>query len=178
MCTSAGPKGFDDATVARAAYPPRAPRAAHASPRPQVRLRGPQTGQKRAKTREKEIDLPEKKAADDAGALRGLPPAHTPNAATRGAAHTSSTGPPKTPCSWSTSGTPPTPGNLLRQISSYAIGTRHHVIRLPSVDCLMCSCARPVLRTSDTSSRHAFTPSAVSLPASVAAAVLGTRPAV
>ena len=40
-----------------------------------------QTGQKRAKTREKEIDLPQK-AADAAGALRGLPPAHTPNAAT------------------------------------------------------------------------------------------------
>jgi hypothetical protein len=75
-----------------------------------------------------------------------------------GAAHTPSTGPPKTPCSWSTSGTPPTPGNLLRQISSYAIGARHHVIRLPSVDCLMCSFARPVLHTSDTSSRHAFTP--------------------
>jgi hypothetical protein len=98
--------------VSRATYPPRAPRAAHASPRPQGRLRGPQTGQKRAKTREKEIDLPQKAAAS-AGALRGLPPAHTPNAATRGAAHTSSTGPPKTPCSWSTSGTPPTPGNLL-----------------------------------------------------------------
>jgi hypothetical protein len=58
---------------------PRAPRAAHASPRPQGRLRGPQTGQKRAKTREKEIDLP-KKATASAGALRGLPPAHTPNA--------------------------------------------------------------------------------------------------
>ena len=163
--------------MSRAAYPPRAPRAAHASPRPQGRLRGPQTGQKRAKTREKEIDLPQK-AADAAGALRGLPPAHTPNAATRGAAHTSSTGPPKTPCSWSTSGTPPTPGNLLRQSSQDAIGTRHRVIRLPSVDCLMCSFARPVLHTSDTSSRHAFTPSAVSLPVSAAAAVLGTRPAV
>lgn len=52
------------------------------------------------------------------------------------------------------------------------------MIRLPSVDCLMCSFARPVLHTSDTSSRHAFTPSAVSLPVSAAAAVLGTRPAV
>ena len=105
--------------MSRAAYPPRAPWAARASPRPQGRLRGPQTGQKRAKTREKEIDLPQKAAAS-AGALRGLPPAHTPNAATTGAAHTPSTGPPKTPCSWSTSGTPPTPGNLLRQISSCA----------------------------------------------------------
>ena len=133
----------------------------------------PETGQN-----ERERNRSTQKAADAAGALRGLPPAHTPNAATRGAAHTSSTGPPKTPCSWSTSGTPPTPGNLLRQISSYAIGTRHHVIRLPSVDCLMCSFARPVLHTSDTSSRHAFTPSAVSLPVSAAAAVLGTRPAV
>ena len=172
------PRGFLRFSSVRAPrYIPRAPRAARASPRPQGRLRGPQTGQKRAKTREKEIDLPQKAAAS-AGALRGLPPAHTPNAATTGAAHTPSTGPPKTPCSWSTSGTPPTPGNLLRQISSYAIGTRHRVIRLPSVDCLMCSFARPVLHTSDTSSRHAFTPSAVSLPVSAAAAVLGTRPAV
>eukprot|EP01046_Picozoa_sp_COSAG06_P011162 COSAG06_NODE_629_length_13646_cov_13.351222_9_plen_190_part_00 len=157
--------------------PPRAPRAAHASPRPQGKLRGPQTDQKRAKTREREIDLP-KKSADAARALRGLPPAHTPNAATTGAAHTSSTGPPKTPCSRSTSGAPPTPGNLLRQMPQDAIGPRRRVVRMPSVDCLMCSFARPVLHTSDTSSRHAFTASAVSLPVSAAAAVLGTRPAV
>ena len=160
--------------MSRAAYPPRAPRAAHASPRPQGRLRGPQTGQKRAKTREKEIDLPQKAAAS-AGALRGLPPAHTPN---RGAAHTSSTGPPKTPCSRSSSYAPPTPGSLLRQMPQDAIGTRHHVIRMPSVDCFMCSSVRPILHTSDASSRHAFTPSAVSLPVSAAVAVLGTRPAV
>ena len=42
-----------------------------ADPRPQGRLRGAQTGQKRAKTRVKEIDLPKK------APLRGLPPAHT-----------------------------------------------------------------------------------------------------
>ena len=40
-----------------------------ASPRPQGRLRGAQTGQKRAKTRVKEIDLP-KKASASAGAAQ------------------------------------------------------------------------------------------------------------
>ena len=44
-------------------------RAAPADPRPQGRLRGAQTGQKRAKTRVKEIDLP-KKASASAGAAQ------------------------------------------------------------------------------------------------------------
>ena len=53
--------------------------ATPADPRPQGRLRGAQTGQKRAKTRVKEIDLPKKSSAS---AVRGgraaeLPPAHT-----------------------------------------------------------------------------------------------------
>jgi hypothetical protein len=86
----------------------------------------------------------------------------------------------KTPCARSSSYTPPAHEILPLQISSYAIGTRHCVLRLPPVDCLMCCFVRPVSRTSDASdasSRHAFTPSSVSLAASAAAAVLGTRPA-
>ena len=133
----------------------------------------PETGQNE---RERNRSTPKSRRCRG-GAPRVASGSHA-NAATRGAAHTSSTGPPKTPCSRSTSAAPPTPGNLLRQSSQDAIGTRRRVIRLPSVDCLMCSFARPVLHTSDTSSRHAFTPSVVSLPVSAAAAVLGTRPAV
>ena len=98
----------------------------------------------------------------------------------QGRAHTSSTGSPKTPCEWSSSYAPPTHEILPLQISSYAIGPRHCVLRLPPVDCLMCCFVRPVSRTSgasDASSRHAFTPGSVSLAASAAAAVLGTRPA-
>ena len=83
-------------------------------------------------------------------------------------------------CEWSSSYAPPTHEILPLQISSYAIGPRHCVLRLPPVDCLMCCFVRPVSRTSDASdasSRHAFTPGSVSLAASAAAAVLGTRPA-
>ena len=86
----------------------------------------------------------------------------------------------KTPCARSSSYTPPAHEILPLQISSYAIRTRHCVLRLPPADCLMCCFVRPVSRTSDASdasSRHAFTPSSVSLAASAAAAVLGTRPA-
>eukprot|EP01046_Picozoa_sp_COSAG06_P010146 COSAG06_NODE_548_length_14433_cov_15.096623_8_plen_144_part_00 len=44
--------------------------AAPADPRPQGRLRGAQTGQKRAKTRGKEIDLPKKSYASAGAAQR------------------------------------------------------------------------------------------------------------
>ena len=48
-----------------------------ADPRPQGRLRGAQTGQKRAKTRVKEIDLPKKSFRIRGGRAAELPPAHT-----------------------------------------------------------------------------------------------------
>eukprot|EP01046_Picozoa_sp_COSAG06_P032414 COSAG06_NODE_3238_length_5631_cov_20.701193_4_plen_168_part_00 len=98
----------------------------------------------------------------------------------QGRAYTSSTGSPKTPCERSSSYAPPAHEILPLQMPGYAIGPRHCVLRLPPVDRLMCCSVRPVSRTSDASdasSRHAFTPGSVSLAASAAVAVLGTRPA-